>query len=242
MDVSAERARELGMSEPYGVEIMSVASGSPADEAGIRKSDVIVGYRGQRVEGQEQLVRLVRETPVGRRVPVTVVRGGAEVSLDVEIGERRVPANALFNCGGEPCEIRIPDVKIRSFEFDFPKPRMMTQSRLLGAELESLEGQFAEYFGVKQGVLVRAVDANSPASRAGLKVGDVIVEVAGKSVRDAAEIRQGVRSTSGENAVPFSLVRSRSRVTINVEPQARDSKSFSPSPSRKVVSPRGERF
>jgi serine protease Do len=240
MEVSPDRARELKMSEPYGVEIMSVAADSPAAQAGIRKGDVIVGYRGQRVEGQEQLVRLVRETPVGRQVAVTVFRGGSEARFDVEIGERKATANALFNCGGEPCEIQIPNVKIPYFDFDFPKPRMVTQSRLLGAELESLEGQLGVYFGVKQGVLVRAVDSNSPASGAGLQAGDVIVEVAGKSVRDAGEIRQAVRSAGDENAVPLAVIRNRSRISIQMVPQARGTKQLSP--ARPVVNPAGGRF
>ncbi|MEX2301546.1 MAG: PDZ domain-containing protein, partial [Bryobacterales bacterium] len=103
IEVSDERARELGMKEPYGVEIMSVASGSPAGDAGLRKRDVIIRYSGQRVEGQEQLVRLVRETPVGREVEVGVFRNGSEINLNIEVGELKVPApKVLFNCGAEP--------------------------------------------------------------------------------------------------------------------------------------------
>jgi len=240
MDVSEERAGELGMKQPQGVEIMSVASGSPAEEAGVRKGDVVVRYGGQRVEGQEQLVRLVRETPVGRKVELAVFRGGSEVNLEVEIGERKVVPKVLFNCGEEPCEIHIPDIKFRSFDFDIPRPRMVMQSRLLGAELESIEGQFAEHFGVKEGVLVRSVDANSPASRAGLKAGDVIVEVAGKSVRDAGQIRDAARNTGAQKTVALGVVRNRSRVSLEMEPQARDTKS-PPRPTRRVGN-RDERF
>jgi serine protease Do len=239
MDMRAERAREIGMGEPYGVEIISVASGSPAEQAGVRKGDVIIRYAGQRVEGQEQLVRLVRETPVGRKVELTVFRGGSEVQLAVEIGERKIAPNVLFNCD-EPCEIRIPNIRIRSFDFDIPKPRMVTQSRLLGAELESLEAQLAEHFGVKEGVLVRSVDADSPASRAGLKAGDVIVEVAGTTVRDAGQIREAVRHTGEDKTVALGVVRNRSRISLEMEPQSRDARS-STRPGRKVRT-QGERF
>jgi len=240
MDVSEERAGELGLKEPYGVEIMSVASGSPAEEAGVRKGDVITRYGGQRVEGQEQLVRLVRETPVGRNVELTVYRGGSAVNLAVEIGERKVAPKVLVNCGDEPCEIHIPDIKFRSFDFDIPRPRMVTQSRLLGVELESVAGQLAEHFGVKEGVLVRSVDANSPASRAGLKAGDVIVEVAGKGVRDAGQIREAVRYGGAEKTVSLGVVRNRSRISLEMEPQARNSGS-STRPGRRVAN-RVERF
>ncbi len=239
MEVSADRATELGMKEPYGVEIMSVAADSPAQEGGIRKGDVIIRYAGQRVEGQEQLVRLVRETPVGRKVDLTVFRGGSNVNLEVEIGERKAAPNVLFRCGDEPCEIHIPNIQIRSFDFDIPRPHMVTQSRLLGAELESIHGQLAEHFGVKEGVLVRSVDANSPASRAGLKAGDVIVEVAGKTVRDPGQIREAARYGS-DKKVSVGVFRNRSRISLEMEPQTRDT-GFSSSPARKV-SASGERF
>ena len=242
MEVRADRAREIGLSEPYGVEIMSVASGSPAEQAGIRKGDVIVNFRGQRVEGQEHLVRLVRETPIGRRVELTVFRGGSEVSLNVEIGERQAASpNVFFNCGDEPCEIQIPDIRIRSFDFDIPKPRMVTQSRLLGAELEALEGQLAEHFGVKEGVLVRSVDANSPAARAGLKAGDVMVEVAGKAVRDAGQIREAVRDADAAKPVALVVVRNRSRVSLEMEQQQRKTNSRT-RPGRRVGNRAEERF
>jgi serine protease Do len=226
IEVSDERATELGMKEPYGVEIMSVAPASPADKAGMRKGDVLVRYQGQRVEGQEQLVRLVRETPVGREVEIVVVRGGKEVTLGAEIGELKAAApNVFFNCGEEPCEIRIPNIRIRPFDFDMPKPRMVTQSRVLGVELEPLEGQLAEHFGVKEGVLVRAVDANTPASRAGLKAGDAIVEVAGKAVGDPGQIRDALRSADTEKAIPLAVVRNRARVALEMEARTNDDKS-----------------
>jgi S1-C subfamily serine protease len=240
MDVGEERAAELGMKEAYGCEIMSVASDSPAEQAGIRKGDVIVRYAGQRVEGQEQLVRLVRETPIGRKVEMAVFRGGSEVSLAVEIGERKVAPKVLFNCGEEPCEIHIPDIKFRTFDFDIPKPRMVMQSRMLGAELESVDGQLAEHFGVKEGVLVRSVEANSSAARAGLKAGDVIVEVAGKTVRDAGQIRESVRDTGSGKTVTLGVVRNRSRVSLEMELQARDTKPPR-RPARKVAD-RSEQF
>lgn len=221
IEVGTERARELGMKEPYGVEIMSVASGSPAEKAGIRKGDVVIRYRGQRVEGQEQLVRLVRETPVGRQVELGVFRNGTEVNLKVEIGEIKAAApNVFFNCGKEPCEIAIPNFRVRAFDFDIPKPRMVTQSRVLGVELESLEGQLAEYFGVKGGVLVRSVESNSPAARAGLKAGDAIVEIAGRPVRDSGQIREAIRSADPENPIDVAVMRSRSRLSLQMEPQA----------------------
>src|SRR5579862_7684094 len=65
VDVTDERAKALGLKEPQGVEVTSVMEEAPAFKAGIRQGDVILEFNGQHVEGGEQFVRLVRETPPG---------------------------------------------------------------------------------------------------------------------------------------------------------------------------------
>jgi serine protease Do len=218
-EISAERARELKMNEPYGVEVMSVAQGSPAEKAGLRKGDAVLRYQGQRVEGGQQFARFVRETPAGRSVSLTVLREGAEQDLQVEVGERRAAASAVFNCGEEPCEIHIPAINLRALDFDLPKPLMVTQSRSLGAEIESLDGQLAEHFGVSAGLLVRSVRTDSPASRAGLQAGDVIVEAAGKALKDTGDLRSGLAAAPAGQQIVLAVVRNKSRISLQLEPQ-----------------------
>jgi membrane-associated protease RseP (regulator of RpoE activity) len=65
-DVDAERAKALNLKEDRGAEVTNVVADSPAAKAGFKDGDVVMEYNGQRVEGQEQLARLVRETPIGR--------------------------------------------------------------------------------------------------------------------------------------------------------------------------------
>ena len=67
-EILAERAKELKLKEEAGVEVTRVDSNSPAEKAGIMAGDAVLEYQGNRVEGTEQFVRFVRETPVGRQV------------------------------------------------------------------------------------------------------------------------------------------------------------------------------
>ena len=67
-EVDAERAKALNLKEVRGVEVKSVDDNSPAAKAGLKEGDVVLEYNGQRIEGTEQFVRLVRETPVDRQV------------------------------------------------------------------------------------------------------------------------------------------------------------------------------
>ena len=64
--MTSERAKELHLKEERGVEVRCVDADSPAAKAGLKEGDVVLEYNGQRVEGGEQFMRLVRETPPGR--------------------------------------------------------------------------------------------------------------------------------------------------------------------------------
>ena len=87
-EVNADRARELKLKEPYGVEITRVEEGSPAEKAGLKAGDVVLEYNGQRVEGMEQFGRLVHETPAGRDVKLLISRGGATQTISATLGTR----------------------------------------------------------------------------------------------------------------------------------------------------------
>jgi serine protease Do len=91
----------------------------------------------------------------------------------------------------------------------------MMQSPRIGIEGETLPGQLADFFGVKEGVLVRSVEANSAASKAGLKAGDVIVKVNAMPVSNTREISGIVRAM--HKTATFTVVRNHKEITLNVE-------------------------
>ena len=76
------------MKEARGVEIKSVDANSPAAKAGLKDGDVVLDYNGQPVAGIEQFARLVRETPAGREVRLSVWRGGAMQTITATIATR----------------------------------------------------------------------------------------------------------------------------------------------------------
>lgn len=230
VEINSERAAQLGLPQPQGVEVSSVVEGSAAAQAGLREGDVVLEFAGERVRGVEHFSRLVRETPVGRRVNLAIFRDGKQQTLTAEIRERktpRVPAFSLCGDGAEDCEIHIPKFNLPKFDFDFdiPRPLMLTRSRALGAELETVEGQLAEYFGVKSGALVRTVDNDSPAAKAGIRAGDVIVSMAGRNVSKSSEVGDAIRDTRGQGTVGCEIVRNKSRMSLNIEFQAENGRS-----------------
>src|SRR5207244_1361064 len=83
--VTADLARGFGISEASGALVSSVVEGAPAAKAGIKPGDVITEYDGRKVARSDELPRVVAESPVGREVPVTVIRDGTRVSLRATI-------------------------------------------------------------------------------------------------------------------------------------------------------------
>lgn len=213
-DVDSARARELRLKEERGVEITGVEPGSPAERAGIQKNDVVLEYNGQRVEGTEQFVRLVRETPPGRHVNIEVWRGGASQQLAATLGRKKVktPKEMMeqFSAAREP--LQPPQVWIP----DIPRAFTSWRSSMLGLEAESLTGQLALYFGVRDGVLVRSVTDGSAAARAGLKAGDVIVKIDGKPVETPREISLEMRALRPRRTFPIGVVRDRREIVVTV--------------------------
>ena len=220
IEVDEDRAGELNMPAPSGVEITSVAERSPADQGGIVEGDVILAFRNEKVAGVEHFMRLVRETPVGREVAVVVWRDGSEKALEVRIGKRptAVVVNPLLkNCeDGEDCQGQALNFSIPDIDIQVQVPQVVMRTRVLGAQLEAVKGQLGEYFGVEEGALVCSVASNSPADRAELQAGDVIIAVDGESVRTPRQVHSAIRSADEED-VSIEVMRDRSRKTLRIE-------------------------
>ncbi len=208
-EIDSDRARALNLKEEHGVEITRVEEGSPAEKAGLKKGDVVLEYNGQRVEGTEQFVRMVRETPSGRQVKLVISRNGASQTLAVTTATRRGISVAP--------RITIPPIEIPEIQIpDVPRSNMSWRSSMLGVEAESVEGQLAEYFGVKEGVLVRSVMKGSSAEKAGMKAGDIIVKVGDTRVATPREVSSAIRSQRGKGSFPVVVMRQRHETTLSV--------------------------
>jgi len=205
-EVDADRVKALKLKEETGVEVTHIEEMSPAEKAGIKPGDVILEFNGQKVEGIEQFSRMVRETPAGRDVKLNVLRNGSNQIIVAKIGSRHgLPSVAPLEMP-ELGSVRIPDI---------PRVRMGWRSSLLGIEAEAVEGQFAEFFGVKDGVLVRNVTKGSPAEKAGIRAGDIITRVDSGTVASPSDIAERLRTQRGKS-VPVVVMRDRKETTISV--------------------------
>jgi serine protease Do len=230
-EVDSQRVKDRNLPEERGVEITRVEEGSPAEKAGLQKGDIVLDYQGQRVEGTAQFIRLVRETPAGRQVRMTVARGGNQESIQAVIGTRKGPLGRE-----EIARLASP----RNFEVwmpDIPRANTSWRSPMLGVEAESLDGQLASFFGVKQGVLIRSVTKGSAAEKAGLKAGDVILRVDSKIVSTPRQLSSLLREQREKSPVTLVLMREKTETSVSVTlEEDRDPKGrFRFAPGRTVV-------
>jgi serine protease Do len=225
-EVTPERAKALKLKEERGAEITSIEANSPAAKAGLKAHDVVLEYNGQRVEGIEQFTRMVRETPAERQVRLTISRDGATQTLTATIGQRKGIGSGVGPGMMPPADRErmqrdmaraqeaLQNLRVRPP--DIPRPNMSWQSGMLGVEAESLADQLAEFFGVKEGVLVRSVAKDSAAAKAGLKAGDVITKVDDTKVASPREITSAIRGLRSKKTFPVTLLRNHKEMTVSV--------------------------
>ena len=209
-----------------GVTIDRVDDESPAAKAGVQQGDRVVEFDGERVRSTRHLTRLVQETPSGRAVKMVVQRGGDRRTLDITPEPDRL---ASFDRRVEPgleldiereVERGLRDLPQRIEPFlnfnwrDGGIPGPMSRGRL-GVQVQPLNDQLAEYFGARDGgVLVAGVTADSPASKAGLKAGDVITRVNGAAVKDTGELMAALGDVKDDGAVTLDIVREKKASTV----------------------------
>ena len=216
-DVGADDVARLKLSGERGAVVTDVVEGSAAEKAGIREGDVVVRFGGQEVWSAAQLARLVRETPAGRSVDVGLCRDGSAQSVSVTLAKR--DHDRLMRFGPGAFHFEMPDLPEIA---DMPHPpvppvppvpplfedgdrrtflRRLGHGRRLGLSYQELGGQLAGYFKVEGGVLVTEVDEDSPAAKAGVKAGDVIVRFGGKPVKDGGDLRSALADAEGDVAI-----------------------------------------
>ena len=205
-----------------GAVVAEVRPDSAAAGAGIEEGDVFVAFDGERVRGATQFARLVRETPPGREVAATVVRGGARHELRVtpEPGGRPLaaflPEGALEDLDRAVVTLRrLPGV---ARERVFPHTGGFAPRRL-GVRAQTVDGQMADYFGLEggSGVLVTNVEAGSVAERAGLRAGDVITAFGEQAVDDVRDLRRRLATVAAGGETVLAIVRERTEMQLTAE-------------------------
>jgi serine protease Do len=174
--ITPDLAVALNIDESKGALVADVVAGSPAEKSGLKRGDIIVDFDGKNIEDSHDLPVKVASTPVDEEVQVTILRDGKEEQLLVKVGKLSSD-ETLLGSSSEPAKGK------------------------WGMQLHELSPQMEERYGIsaEQGVAVVGVDPESAAAEAGIRQGDVIVEVNRDAVKSIDDVKNSINQAKDKD-------------------------------------------
>ncbi|HUU05140.1 MAG TPA: PDZ domain-containing protein [Patescibacteria group bacterium] len=196
--LDSAQCEKLGVS--HGVQVVGIEKESAAAKAGIQKKDVIQSINGEKIRDPQSLSDIVRELEPGSAAKIGLWRDGKAQEVKAVLGKYKRAKRFIWHGSKLPKTIR--------------------SRAYLGVNLLEFDNDLAAYFSVKtgEGVLISGVAKDSPASKAGLKSGDVIVEMAGKPVKGSEDIHEALAALKKDGSVAITVVRHGKKQTLKAEP------------------------
>jgi len=193
--ITPELKDKLGLENEKGALVADVSSGGPAEKAGIQRGDVVVSFDGKKIDEMKDLPYIVASTPIGKTVSVEVIRKGRKRLFDVKIGELKEERKDVEEEGKSGTEER------------------------LGLKVEELTPQLAKDLGLAEteGLVIVQVDGNSPAAEAGLRPGDIILELDQHVAKDPADFLKRIERYKEGDTLLFLIKRGDSTLYVTVK-------------------------
>jgi len=215
-DITKEIKEAMDLKSQKGVLVKDVVEDSPADEAGIRREDVILVFEEKELDDSDELIKVVRKTSPGDKANLLILRDGKEKSISVILG--KAPKDELHVLEYSP-----EHKKFKTYSYGFS-----SSGGRIGVKVQDLNKQLGDYFGVKdaEGALITEADEDGPAYKAGLRAGDVIVEVDGKKIDDVDELREEISDKDEGDKVEINVIRDRQPKKFTVEVEEAEEWSF----------------
>jgi len=221
-DVDQEKAQALKLKEVRGAMITLIDHDAPAGQIGLKVNDVVLALNGQTVEGAEQLRRMLREIPAGRKVSMLISRDGNTLTVAVELADRRAMEHDVWNKIGNSGDVfaGAPGMGILaggdgSLPSGFHMP-FFGSTLNVGALVEPLTSQMADYLGVQSGLMVKQVARKSEAATAGLKAFDVILKVGPEAIKTISDWDRSLRANQGK-PVQVTILRDKKQQTVTLQ-------------------------
>jgi serine protease Do len=194
--LTPDLAHSFQLDNIQGTVVTNVISGSPADQAGLRRGDVIVTFQGESVEDPRMLQRQVLETAVDTQVIVEVMRDGSKVILEPVIREKDLPTQVAH---------------VNS---------MRQKGPLAGVAVKNIDTRFAQQLGLVtdvSGVVVIEVVPGSDAERAGLAQGDVISEINREEIRSESDFIHVVSNLGNQKEALIFIHRGKGALYLTIK-------------------------
>lgn len=186
--ITPDLKEKFNLENENGALIADVSPDGPSEKAGLKSGDVIVSFQGKEIKDSKRLPYIVSATPVGTDAEVVVIRKGEKKSFRVKLGERPSSEEAAVE--------------------------ELSSSDKLGMTIEALTPDKAMRYGVSEseGLLVLDVNFNSPAAEAGIKQGDIILEVDRIKMKTEKDFEARIKNYKPGDKVLLLVKRGRSAI------------------------------
>jgi S1-C subfamily serine protease len=205
-EIDADRVSALKLKDTHGAEVIMVDHDAPAGKSGLKVHDVILQLDGQPFDTADQLRRRLLDMPAGRTVSFLISRDGNQINVSAQLCDGSVLGQQAWS---QHYSVPQPAPAARGVESFLGNPAPATAAFLdsmipkglyIGADVNPVRTQLADYFGVRSGtgLLVESVDSQSPAGRAGLKAGDVVTKVDSQPMTSHSDWAKALRRHRGK--------------------------------------------
>ena len=192
--ITPELAKALEVEEQSGALVSDVMSDSPAEKAGVERGDIIIDFNGHKIADSRDLPAKVAATPVGEEVKLTVLRDGEEKELAVSVGELAADNSRPGKTGGG-------------------------SKGKWGLQLHDLNEDVAAQLRIetRAGVAIVGVEPDSAAAEAGLRKGDLIIEVNREAVDSVSEVKKQISDAEDKDKLLLLVQRENGKFYVPLE-------------------------
>lgn len=205
-EVSEDIASSLGLKTTAGALVIDVTKGGPS-EGQVIEGDIILEFDGKPIARMRDLPRVVAETEVGKAVPVTILRDGAEATLSITLGRLELGEQLIAKNNAPSALEPVPAPEAAAEEADAPPPGLPD---LVGFDVSPLDEAKRAEFGIApeaSGIVVTSVKSGSDADQKGFIAGLMVTEVNQKEIVTVDELSElvGQAKEAGRPAVLFKV-------------------------------------
>jgi S1-C subfamily serine protease len=229
-NIDNDSAQRLRLKDNKGVIVTVIDHDAPAGST-LHYNDVILSVNGEAIESSEQFTRILKEIPAGKKVTLLISRDGAQQSITVQLVDHKQMEQEVWKRVNSP-SLTLPPPSPPAMTV-LPGPGgdattghmpLLTSTLNVGAMVEPLTAQMADYLGVPAGIMVKQVARKSEAEAAGLKRYDVILKVGTENILTSADWDRALRFNEGKS-VQITLLRDRRQQVITLQVDSKHHRS-----------------
>jgi S1-C subfamily serine protease len=217
------------------VGIIAIEKESPAELAKLKEGDIVLKIEREEVASTKMLAKEIRKRKPGKTITLKIERNGKEIDVKVKLGEYsekyvRIELESKFprlffapKPPKPPVVPKLPELRKLPKPPEPPEPKIFSwgleHRKYIGIYLEEINRELSEYFGVKEGrgLLVAKITKDSPAEKAGLKVGDVIIKADGIRTERARDLTRVIQDKEKGERIKLELLRNKKVRSVEVE-------------------------